>query len=140
MTRPRTSRAGRSGRAIVLLDVLLAVGLFVIAAAVVTSALSSALTAATDLRLKTRAADLAQTVLSRLTSGELPLEAVAATEVDETDPEWTYEIAIEPVDGDDILKRVIVTVRNSDPLRPKTCRLTQWMLQTATGQEEAVAP
>ena len=126
----------RSGRGIVLLEVILAVALFVAAAAVVTSSLQGALSAADGLRRQAKAVNLAETVLSRLSTGELKLDAVAATAFDEAEPEWTYEIAVDPIQEDDALKRVTVTVRHADPRRPSACRLTQWMLDLSGTEAE----
>ncbi len=122
----RPARRGSPG--VVLLEVLLAVTIFTIAAAVVGSSVRSALETATDLRDDVHAVNLAVTVLARLNTGELELIAVPATPFDEDDPTWTYEVAVEPITADEALQCVTVTVRQQEALRPQLCRLTQWML------------
>ncbi len=138
-----TGRQGRVGRrrpGVALLEVLIALALFVVAAAVIGSALRSAMAAATDMRRENQAADLAQTVLAELNAGILKLEAVPATAFDEDDPEWTYEVAVEEIEDDPALKRVTVIVRNADALAAGPHRLTQWMLETGERTEEELAP
>ncbi len=144
----RACDAGRPGRrgsaGVVLLEVLLAVTIFTIAAAVVGSSLRSALQTATDLRDDVQAVNLAATVLARLNTGELELTAVPATPFDEDDPRWTYEIAVEPITAEEPLQRVTVTVRQQEAPRPQVCQLTQWMLvrgdEQGDGEDEEAWP
>jgi len=125
--RPSTIKK-RKAKGAALLEVVLALTLFVMSAAVVGSCLRGALGTANDLRAQGEALNLAETVLTELNAGVLALDAVPATPFDEDDPSRTYEIAVEPIADDPSLKRVTVTVRLTDALRPTSCRLTQWML------------
>ena len=130
----------RHSAGVMLLEVLIALGLFVIAAAVVGSALRSAMGAAMDLRQQTKAADLAETVLAELNAGILKPASLPATAFDEAEPEWSYEIAVEPVEDDPALQRVTVIIRHADGLAERTYRLTQWMLDTGAEQAEELGP
>ena len=120
----------------VLLEVLLALTLFAIAAAVVGSALRGAMRAAADMYVETQAANLAQTVLADLATGRIELTDTPATAYDAEDETWTYEIATEALDETETLQRVIVTVRHNDPAHAVTCRLTQWMLDLRAEAEQ----
>jgi len=140
----RTGPTGHRRRAgVILLEVLVALALFVIAAAVVGSAMSSALRATVEIRTESRAANLAQWILSELEMGTLPMADTPETEFvpdEEDEPAepatgadaWTYEIVTANMIDTPALKQVTVIVRNADPFAPYECRLTQWMLDTAT--------
>jgi len=134
---------------LVLLEVLISLSIFVFAAAVVGAGLRSTLDAAMDIREAGKAANLAQSVLAELSAGGLELTnaeptAFAAGEEEADSPEkgWTYEIAVEDIPGTPGLKRVTIIVRNDNGLRPRTCRLTQWMLDpnAGVGQAEEALP
>ena len=112
----------------VLLEVLLSLTLFVIAAAVVGSVQYSALRAVDNMRVEMRAANLAQTVLADLVAGRIELADTPATPYEAEDETLTYEIVTQALDDAENLKRVTVIARNEDPSRACICRLTQWML------------
>ncbi len=129
-----------------LLEVLIALSIFVFAAAVVGTGLRTTLDAAMDIREAGKAANLAQSVLAELSAGGLELTdaeatAFAAGEEEDQPPQqeegWTYEIAVEDIPGTPGLKRVTVIVRNDNGPRPRTCRLTQWMLDPNAGTAQA---
>ncbi|MHC4716472.1 MAG: competence system putative prepilin ComGE [Planctomycetota bacterium] len=120
-----------------LLEILLALALFVFAAAVVGSAMHTAQTATREMRRQAEAANLAQTVLADLASGRMELADATETvygldeaggEVDPDDARWTYEIVTEDLTDASNLLRVTVIVRSADSTVGTTCRLTQWML------------
>jgi type II secretion system protein I len=129
----------RSGAA--LLEVLLALTIFAMSAAVVGSAMRSSLRAVTDLRQAAKAADLAESVLAELSIGALELVETPPTafEQDEQDRPseegWTYEIAAEDVSDVPGLKKVTVIVTDNAPYRPITRQLTQWMLDPNAAAE-----
>jgi len=133
---PRHAGTGRDGA--ILLEVLIALTIFVVAATVVGSAMRSSIDAMNDMRRAGHAADLAESVVAELT--------VAARELADTPPTafvegqgggtagqegWTYQVSVEDVPGAIGLKKVTVTVNDSDPARPQQCRLTQWMVDPA---------
>ena len=120
-----------------LLEILLAMSLFVFSAAVVGSAMHTAQKSARDMRIAAEAANLAETVLADLASGRMDLADTPETvyganeEDDRAGPgeaRWTYEIVTEELLDASNLLRVTVTVRPVDPSIRTTCRLTQWML------------
>ena len=117
----------------VLLEVLTALALFGIAAAVIGAAMRQSMAVAVDMRVQIEAMNLAETALARLQTGEIAMEPVAATAFDEDNPLWTYEVAVEPVDPETpALQRVTVTVSNgTETLHPRTFTLTQWMYSPA---------
>jgi hypothetical protein len=119
----RTSR--RAGA--VLLEVVLALVLFVGAAAVLTSGLSSSLDSVERLRLNTHAADLAVTVLSELQMGVKSMALSSAQRFEAPLEEWTWEVLSSPVQADSDstsdFKRIEVIIRHEDP--PVTYRLGQ---------------
>lgn len=132
---------------IILLEVLLALALFVLAATVVGSALHSVTLATMRIRDQARAVDLAQTVLAELATGQIDMVDTSASEFirDTAEGEsvnvaegWTYEILAEQLADLPALQRVTVIVRN-EGLRPTVCRYTQWMLDTAAEDEFEVA-
>ena len=117
-----------------LLEVLIALTLFVIAAAVVGAALRSTMNATADIGRAAKAANLARSVLAELSAGGLELVDTAPTpfaedaEDEPIEEGWTYEIATEDITGTPGLKQVTIIVRHDDPVRPQACRLTQWMV------------
>lgn len=123
----------------ILLEVLIALTIFVMAAAVVGSAMRSSIDAVTDIRLSTKAANIARSVLAELSIGMLemtetgPEPFVLDEEAEPPEEGWTYEVAAEDMPDMPGLKIVTVTVTNADARRPHTCRLTQWMLDRNFG-------
>ncbi len=145
--RGRRGAAGRAGA--ILLEVLIALTIFVLAATVVGSAMRSSIDAVNDIRRAGHAADLAQSVLAELTVAALELVDTPPTPFVEGQDEnaaaeegWTYQIGVEDVPGAIGLKKVTVIVTDSDPRRPEQCRLTQWMVDPAAdlGQSGEFAP
>ena len=134
---------GRTAQGAILLEVLIALTIFVIAAAVVGSAMRSSMDTVMDIRLAGKATDLAQSVLAELSIGALELVETSPRpfaedeESEPVEPGWTYEIAAEDIPDAPGLKRVTVTVAYDDPRRPHVCRLTQWMLDPNFGAEPA---
>jgi len=85
-------------RAAVLLEVVLALAIFVGMAMTVLVGLSTSVRSARYLGLQTRAADLAVTCFSNLELGLLPAEdAGPEAYEDETLEDWTWQVAVQPV-------------------------------------------
>src|SRR5258708_4398278 len=95
----RTRRRHRQEGA-VLLEVILALVLFVAAAAVLTSGLSSSLDGVERLRLNTHAADLAVTVLSELQLGIKSLALSGPQQFEAPLDAWTWELVASPVQAE----------------------------------------
>jgi hypothetical protein len=115
----------RSGA--VLVEVVLALALFVAAAAVISGALSASLDTVERLRSNAHATDLAVTVLSQLQMGTLAAEGNSPQPFDPPFDTWTWEALYTPVDdvGDEEgrLTRVEVIIRHQNP--EVVCRLHQ---------------
>jgi type II secretory pathway pseudopilin PulG len=110
---PRQSRTGAA-----LLEVIIALALFVATAAVVTSALSSALDSLERQRLNTHATNLAASVLAEL---QLGIRQTGSTGVQAFEPpfeQWTWEAALSSSDTEtgetSGLTRVEVIIRHKD--------------------------
>jgi type II secretory pathway pseudopilin PulG len=114
MTQPWSPKAGA-----VLLEVVLALVLFVAAAAVLTSALSSSLDGVERLRLETHAADLAVSVVSELQLGIKTLTGDSAQPFVPPLEGWTWEAQTIPDrNGSDVTNqftRVEVIIRHDQP-------------------------
>jgi type II secretory pathway pseudopilin PulG len=103
----------------VLLEVVLALALFVSAAAILTSGLSSSLDSLERLRLNTHAADLAVSVLSEFQMGTKSLTIGGAEPFEPPLQEWTWELVATPVwsefDQPSPYQKVEVIIRHQDP-------------------------
>ena len=110
----RESKAGA-----VLLEVVLALVLFVAAAAVLTSAMSSSLDSVERLRCNTRAADLAVSVMSELQLGIKTLGAGGPQQFEIPLEDWSWEAVATPLQTDsdetNAFKRVEVIIRHEAP-------------------------
>jgi hypothetical protein len=111
----------------VLLEVILALALFVAAAAVLTSGLSSSLDGIERLRRNTRAADLAVSVLSELQMGIKTLALTGPQPFEPVQDGWTWEILSTPLQAgaEEIgpYKMIEVVIRHEEP--PLVYRLGQ---------------
>lgn len=87
--RARSLRAGT-----VLLEVVLALVLFVAAAAIITSAINSALDSTERQRLHLHASNLAATALAEIQLGIRSIEQTAAADMEAPFTNWTCEVII----------------------------------------------
>jgi type II secretory pathway pseudopilin PulG len=137
---PGAAAAGpHRARAAVLLEVLIAMTLFVLAAAVIGGAMRTSVQTATRLRQDAKAANLAESVMAEITSGVMPLSSAPRTSFDAPDDAWSYEITVEDITGLPGMKRVLVVTRDSDDFQPHSFRLMQWMLDTSGDAPPAAA-
>jgi hypothetical protein len=125
----------RQLQGVVLLEVLLALGLFVFAAAVVSSGLNAAVERTLRLKLQTHALDLAVSVLAEIQMGMRPAQP-AGPEVFEAPFEaWTWQIETVPYSfgtGELAgLQQVTVIVRGGAP--PTVQRLAELLVSPAGG-------
>ena len=115
---PRPCRLGMQ-RGAVLLEVVLALLLFVAAAAILTSGLSSSIDALERLRLHTHAADLAVSVLSEFQMGIKTLASNGPQPFEAPLEGWTWELASAPLqansDETNQFQRIEVIIRHEDP-------------------------
>ena len=114
--RPSRSR-GCAGA--VLLEVVLALVLFVAAATILTSGMSSSLDSLERLRLGTHAADLAVSVLSELQMGVKSLGLSGPQPFDPVLEGWTWELTSTPLQAESDqatpFKKIEVIIRHDDP-------------------------
>lgn len=112
--RPRTISDGA-----VLLEVLLALALFVGAAAVIMSALNASLASLERQRLSSHAVDLAESLLAEIQLGIRPVATESTRPLPAPFQDWTSEISVTPlngsVDGAIRLKKVEIVVRHLEP-------------------------
>ena len=109
-------RSRRSARAAVLLEVLLALVLFVAAAAVVTTAFNSSLASLERQKLGSQALNLAASVIAEIQLGIRPAASDSPRPFEPPFQDWTWETALTPtetVDGSVTgLTRIEVVIRN----------------------------
>jgi hypothetical protein len=120
---------------VVLLEILLSLGLFVLAAVVVGSAMDSSVQSAAKMKLDDHANNLLQSTLSALTVNAIPLAETPATPFDPPDDEWTYEIALSELTDTPTVKIVTITIAHAQG-DPCTATITQWMYDAAGGAAE----
>ncbi len=124
----RTSRqsAGSSAAGAVLLEVVLALTLFVSGAAVIGAGLNQCLNAAYRLRTRTEAADLAVTLISEIQMGKIAPVTIGATAYDDEQlADWTWKMTAEQMD--DVPDLLLVTVTVTHEPSGVFYRLTEWM-------------
>jgi type II secretory pathway component PulJ len=120
---------------VVLLEVLIALSLFVMAAAVIGTGMRTCTRSMRTTKLSAKAANLAQTVMTRIEAGQLEMVEAAPKDfgTDELMPSpydagWTYEVLVEALTDSPGLKVVSVVVRSPEAVQPaQACRLSQWM-------------
>lgn len=90
-----TSRFSRQAGS-VLLEVVLALALFIGAATVISAGISSSVEAVHRVRLQTHAANLAISLLAELQMGARPLSAAGPDSFEEPFKEWLYRVNLTP--------------------------------------------
>ena len=125
------SRARRhfGTRGTALLEVLLAVALFVAAAAVMTVALNASLSSLNRQRLAAQASNLAASILAELQLGIRPLATSARAQLEAPYADWSLELAVTPAEsgaGEPTgAAQVEVILRHQH--EPIVQRLAQWL-------------
>jgi hypothetical protein len=132
----------RSNRAVALLEVILALSLFVAAAAVILSSLSASVSATRELELSAEADDIAATILSELGIGQRAVSDAGPTQLDPPQADWTWQLVTSPAPSGNValpLVQVEIVVRHTPS--GYTRRLTQFMVETeTTAANPATAP
>ncbi|HXP61244.1 MAG TPA: hypothetical protein VN829_12180 [Dongiaceae bacterium] len=115
-----------------MLEVVLALALFVAASTVITSALSASVDETERLRLSAHASDLAATILSEMQMGLQAAQSSGPNVFDPPFAEWTWEAVVEAATdvseasgSSAALQKVTVIVRHQS--QPIVCRLTQFL-------------
>ena len=136
-TRPRHP-AGR--RAAVLLEIVLALTIFVGMAMTVLAGLSTSVHSARNLGLQTRAADLAVTLFSQMELGLVAAEdAGPEAYEDEALADWTWQVTVQPMAGElpELeLTAAEVTIRHTPS--GYTFRLSRLLTARTESTEEAL--
>lgn len=111
------------------MEVLLALALFVAAAAVATTALNSSLESVERQKLGLHALNLASSTLAEIQLGQRPLAPQSPRPCDAPFEDWSWELAVSPLEAESSETstasqvRAEVIIRHS--LRPIVQRLTQ---------------
>jgi type II secretory pathway pseudopilin PulG len=121
-----------------LLEVVVALVLFVTAATIIGSGLSASVDEVERLRLNVQGDNLAATILAELQMGLQPLESSGPNTFDPPFDKWTWQTVVEtledPIAGTRALQRVEVTIRNQSS--PLVCRLTQLLPEVALASSD----
>ena len=137
---PRQTTAARSTNASVLLEVVLALALFVFAASVITGGLNASVQEAERLRLNVHASNLAISILSELQMGIKPVDSAGPEPFEAPFQMWTWQIQVSPIEdaleSGLALRNVEVVVRHQ--ARPIVRRLAQFLF--ASPGNGAVSP
>ena len=122
-------RAPRSGLS--LLEVLIALAVFLFSYVAIWQLMNLANDRATDLAYRNLATQLAQSTLAEIAAGSQPLQAQGDTPVGDNAPDFTYSVEINsgPVDS---VKSVAVTVTHESKGRTMQVKITQMMLDPST--------
>lgn len=87
-------------RGSILLEVVLALALFVAAATVLTSGVTASVQAVDRMRMENHAMDLAITLLSEMQMHARPVEAVSERDFEAPFQDWKYTIELHPIESD----------------------------------------
>jgi hypothetical protein len=102
----------------VLLEVVLALALFVAAATIITSGMNASVQAVHKLRLNTHAVNLAISVISELQMHARPLASSGPEPFEPPFEKWSWKIDVADLESGpletDAIKRVEVTIRNNE--------------------------
>ena len=135
ISQPARPRCGGA----VLLEVILALVLFVAASTVITGGLSASVHEVEGLRLAAHANDLAVTVLSEMQLGIRQIEAGGPTAFDAPFDNWTWQTTVGPITagpGDvNTIQKVEVIIRHQT--ETTVCRLTQFLPVAGTGDSSS---
>ena len=123
------------------MEVILALGLFMVTGAVVCGSFNSSFRAIDSVRLQAQAADLAVTKLSEIQIGLFEPENDGPNVYEEEDLEdWTWEIVAIPLESDLVsdMKLIRVEIIITHSVRGTTHRLVQLMPESSTGGEVGI--
>jgi type II secretion system protein I len=128
-------------RATVLLEVVLALALFVAAATIITSGMNASVQAVHKLRMNTHAMNLAISLMSELQMHARPLSSSGPEPFEAPFEKWAWTIQVDDLESGpletDAMKRVEVMVRNNE--EGVVHRLTQ-LFRAADVAEESAQP
>lgn len=119
-------------RAFTLLEVILALAIFMVSLAVLVQLTYLSMRNARIARDRTTAQLLCQSILSEVRAGSAPLEAVFESPVendfDVSRSGWLYSIDVETIDEQGLLAVTVTVTRSQTAPNPVSVSLTQWMI------------
>lgn len=132
---PNTNRRGLS-----LLEVLLALAILGGALAAIGELMRVGTRSAEESRDETTAQLLAETIMSEVSAGLIPLQSLATAQVD--DPmyqlDWTYSLNVEQVDQQGLVAVWVTVQQNTEQYaRPVTYSVSRWMIDPESMTTEA---
>lgn len=137
----RSGRQNNSRSGTVLLEVVLALALFVAAATIITSGMNASVQAVHKLRLNTHAMNLAISVMSEVQMHARPLSSVGPEPFEPPFEKWSWTLEVNDLESGpldtDAMKKVEVIVRNNE--EGVVHRLTQ-LFRAADVAEESAQP
>ena len=112
-----------------MLEVVLALGLLVLTAGLLTGAMRMVVPAVEGIRLDMEAEDLAVTVVSEVSAGLRPMTSAGPEAFEQPWEQWTWSVQVEPMTDDAALadRLNVVTVRVEHAEREKVYELRQMM-------------
>ncbi len=134
---PLRGSASRSIYGSVLLEVVIALALFVAAATIIGVGMNASVRSVERQRLNAHGTDLAATVLAELQLGLRTYDPADPEPFDAPFTNWTWQVIVTPeetLDPEPVFQQVEVVVRHDNP--PHTLRLFE-LLPIDTGEEEA---
>jgi len=130
--------AGRHVRGSILLEVVLALALFVGAATVITAGINASLQAVERVRLQNHAANLAISLMSELQMHARPIAPIGPESFEKPFEGWLYRIALEQ--GEESIREAAslrpVEVIVWNPEEGVTHRLTQFFRASEMGESK----
>jgi type II secretory pathway pseudopilin PulG len=140
LTQPR--RQPRIRRAVALLEVVLAISIVVIAAAVIQGSYVATTAATARMQQQVRAENLAATILARVRLGLIDPVAAGPNDFESLYPDragwtWQIEVATEPLDTDGPEATRVEVLVTSPDARVRQ-RLAQWFLPAVSQPAQAI--
>ncbi len=130
---------GQSASGTILLEVVLALVLFVAAAAIIGAGFSASVDSVERQRLNSHAVNLGVSVLSELQMGIRKADETGPSPFSVPFETWTWELILAPVEtdveGSKGLTQAEVVIRHRDP--PMVYRLAQFLKLSARGSESS---
>ena len=125
----RTTRASRRGLS--LLEVLLALAILGGSLAAIGELMRIGVRSAEASRDQTTGQLLAESIMSQISAGLIPPEAISAAQVDDAlyQLEWSYSIQVEQVDQEGLIAVWVTVFQNQEfAARPVSVTLVRWMI------------
>ena len=129
-----SSACSRGRRAITLLEIVLALAIAAIAMTLLTQLVGIGNRAAAVARDASRAQMVAESIMSEIMAGILPVESNSGSY--EQDPAWSFEVVVGPGPSDTINAIQVTVTQSGEVTTPMTFSLTQWQAIPPEPEEE----